>query len=348
MFLSFCLRRTEPWPRLHRNCDFVAHEHTCETGRKKAGDYPRWVLIFALGQEGSGATGDPGTIFAADKVMKKLFLSLIFFSVATFGFSQLKDLKPGLNLFSSQQDIQLGQEAAMQVQQEQPVIQNPQLTAYLNTLVTRLANTPHGKSEFPYKPNAIASKDINAFALPGGPIFVYTGLIGEAGNEAELAGFLAHEMTHVKLRHGTSQATQANLIELPLALAQQAVGGSVLGQLTQLGIALGFNSVLLKMSRGHESEADYNGAIMMGEAGYNPLAMAQFFQKLEGKGGRESRLTQFLSDHPNPGNRVKSVQAEIAKMPQRPYTSDTGQFQSMKQLVSTIPIPPPRAPISQK
>ena len=280
--------------------------------------------------------------------MRRLVLFLILIGIATVAFAQLKDLKPGFNLFSSQQDIQLGQESAVQVAQQQPVVQNAQLTAYLNNVVARLANTPHGKSEFPYKVNAIASKDINAFALPGGPIFVYTGLIGEASNESELAGVLAHEMTHVKLRHGTNQATQANLIELPFALAEKAVGsGSLLGQLTQLGIGLGFNSIILKMSRGHESEADYNGAQTMAEAGYNPLSMAQFFQKLEAKGRAENRLTQFLSDHPNPGNRVKAVQDEIRQMPQRSYRAETGQFPAMKQLVSTIPVPPPPKPISQ-
>jgi beta-barrel assembly-enhancing protease len=279
--------------------------------------------------------------------MRKLCLALIFVGVTTAALAQLKDLKPGFNLFSSQQDIQLGQEAATQVQQQQPVVQNAQLTSYLNSLAKRLASTTHGQSEFPYKVNAIASKDINAFALPGGPIFVYTALIQEASNEGELAGVLAHEMTHVKLRHGTNQATEANLIELPLALAEKAAGNSMLGQLGQLGISLGVNSVLLKMSRGHESEADYNGAQTMAEAGYNPLAMAQFFQKLEAKGGSESRLTQFLSDHPNPGNRVKAVQDEVRRMPQRNYSADSGQFAGIKRLVSGIPVPAPKTPISQ-
>jgi beta-barrel assembly-enhancing protease len=281
--------------------------------------------------------------------MKKLVFALILVGVATVGFAQLKELKPGFNLFSSQQDIQVGQEAAAEVQKQQPVVQNAQLTGYLNNLVARLAATPHGKSEFPYKVNAIASKDINAFALPGGPIFVYTGLISEASNESELAGVLAHEMTHVKLRHGTNQATEANVIQLPLVLAEKAVGGGGLfGQLTQLGINLGLNSVILKMSRGHESEADYNGALTMADAGYNPISMAQFFQKLEAKGGRETRLTQFLSDHPNPGNRVKAVQDEIRQMPQKSYTADTGQFAAVKQLVSKIPVPAAPAPTSQK
>ena len=280
--------------------------------------------------------------------MRKLLFTLILVSIASAGLAQLKDLRPGFNLFSSQQDIQLGQEAAAQVAQQETVVPNAQLTGYLNNILMRLSSTPHGQSEFPYKANAIASKDINAFALPGGPIFVYTALIGEASNEAELAGVLAHEMTHVKLRHGTNQATQENLIELPLALAAKAAGNSMLGQLEKLGISLGVNSLLLKMSRSHESEADYNGAQTMAEAGYNPVAMAQFFQKLEAKGGTETTLTQFLSDHPNPGNRVKAVQNEIRLMPRRTYTTDSGQFPAIKQLVATIPVPPPKTPVPQK
>ena len=177
---------------------------------------------------------------------------------------------------------------------------------------------------------------------------MHTALIKEASNESELAGVLAHEMTHVKLRHGTSQATEANLIQLPFALAERAIGsGSLLGQIAELGIGLGFNSVILKMSRGHEAEADYNGALTMAEAGYDPLAMAEFFQKLEAKGGRESRLAQFLSDHPNPGNRVRAVEDEIRQMPPRPYSGDTGQFATIKQLVYRIPVPAPKSPISQ-
>src|SRR5438132_10670016 len=209
--------------------------------------------------------------------MRKLLFALIMVSVATVGSAQLKDLKPGFNLFSPQQDIQVGQEAAAQVKQEQSVVQNTQLTAYLNNLMKRLSSTPHGESEFPYQVNAIASKDINAFALPGCPIFVYTGLIQAASNESELAGVLSHEMTHVKLRHGTNQASDANLIQLPFALAEKAIGsGSLLGQLAQVGIGLGFNSVILKMSRSHESEADYNCAQVMSEPGYSLISLSQF------------------------------------------------------------------------
>jgi predicted Zn-dependent protease len=281
--------------------------------------------------------------------MRKMYFATLLITVSTAGFAQLKNLQPGFNLFSAQQDIQVGQEAAAQVQQQQPVVNNAQLNGYLSDLLQRLAKTPHGQSEFPYQVHAIASKEVNAFALPGGPIFVYTGLIQETNNEAELAGVLAHEMTHVKLRHGTHQASQANLIELPLALAGRAVGtGSLLAQLTQLGIGLGANSVLLKMSRSAESQADYNGAQTMAEAGYNPVSMAQFFQRLEASGGKEGRLAQFLSDHPSPGNRVGAVQGEIRQMQPRTYTANTGQFPAIKQLVAGIPVPPASKPVSQR
>src|SRR5437899_944356 len=184
--------------------------------------------------------------------MRKLLFALIMVSVASIGLAQLKDLKPGFNLFSSQQDIQAGQEAAAQVKQEQPVVQNTQLTAYLNNVMKRLSSTPHGESEFPYQVSAIASNDINAFALPGGPIFVYIGLIQEASNQSELAGVLAHEMSHVKLRHGTNQVSESDLIPLPFRLGEKSLGGrSLVGQLAQFGIGLGFDSVLLKMSRSH-------------------------------------------------------------------------------------------------
>ena|SRR2546427_1312375 len=172
--------------------------------------------------------------------MRKLFLAL-------FLVTQLKDLKPGFNLFSPQQDIQVGQEAAAKVAAEQPVVQNEQLTGYLTDLLKHLANTPHGKSEFPYEIHAIAS----------------------------------------------------------------------------------------------------NGALTMADAEYNPLAMAEFFQKLEAKGARESRLAEFLSDHPSPGNRVKAVEDVVRQLPPRTYSADTERFRAIKQLISGIEIPPAPRPLSR-
>jgi hypothetical protein len=172
---------------------------------------------------------------------------------------------------------------------------------------------------------------------------VNSGLIKAADNEAQLAGVLAHEISHVALRHGTHQASKANLVRLPAALAGAVLGqsGSMLGQLGQLGIGLGANSLLLRYSRDAESQADLLGAQIMSKAGYNPIEMARFFEKLEAQGGHNG--PQFLSDHPNPGNRVKAVSDEIRYLPQRSYDAQEGNLARMKAIVAELP-PPPKAP----
>jgi Zn-dependent protease with chaperone function len=256
------------------------------------------------------------------------------------------EIKPGFNLFSKEQDIQLGKEAAAQVRQQYQVVQNRELQDYINRVGQRLAKQPEAGG-YPYTFTLLNEKSVNAFALPGGPAFVFTGLILEADNEAQLAGVLAHEISHVALRHGTNQASKANLIQLPAMLAGAMIGnGSMLGQLAQLGIGLGANSVLLKFSRTAEEQADALGARIMSEAGYNPIEMARFFEKLEAQGG--SRAPQFLSDHPNPGNRVRAVEQEIQAFPRRAYNAESGDFARIKALVAQLPAPPPpKAPRAQ-
>jgi beta-barrel assembly-enhancing protease len=122
-------------------------------------------------------------------------------------------------------------------------------------------------------------------------------------------------------------------------LAGAVAGHSLIGQLAQLGIGVGANSALLKFSRTDEAQADYNGAEIAAEAGYNPLEMANFFEKLEKQSGPRSRVAEWLSDHPNPGNRVAAVEDEIRQMPQRSLTADTGQFARIKDLVAHLPTP---------
>jgi len=253
-------------------------------------------------------------------------------------------LKPGFNLFSKQQDVQLGQEAAQQVRQQYQVVQNPALQNYLKQVGERLANTNSAKQGgFPFNFTLLNVGEINAFALPGGPMFVFTGLMKATDNEAQLAGVMAHEMSHVILRHGTNQASKANLIQLPAVLAGSVAGnGSMLGQLAQLGVGLGANSVLLKFSRDAETQADALGSHMMSEAGYNPVEMARFFEKLQGASG-SGPGSQFFSDHPNPGNREKAIEAEIQVLPQRSYGYETGEFARVKQQIQALPAPPKQA-----
>ena len=242
-----------------------------------------------------------------------------------------RELKPGFNLFSKQQDVQLGQEAAQQIERQVRLVRTPELNDYVSRIGRRLAAQPQA-DQYPYTFKVVQDKNINAFALPGGPTYVNTGLISAADNEAQLAGVMAHEIAHVALRHGTNQASKANLIQLPAMLAGAMAGGSMMGQLAQLGIGLGANSVLLKFSRNAERDADLLGARMMAGAGYNPIEMARFFEKLEGNGGRG---LEFLSSHPNPGNRRKAIEEEIRYLPQRNYTEGTGQFQQMKSRVGS-------------
>jgi predicted Zn-dependent protease len=248
---------------------------------------------------------------------------------------------PGFNLFSKDQDVQLGKESAEQVRKQMTVIKDPVLTDYVNRVGKRLVSAREAQeSGFPFTFEVVADPSINAFALPGGPMFINTGLLRAVDNEAQLAGVMGHEMSHVILRHGTNQASKSQLIQLPAVLGSQVAGGSMLGKLTQLGIGLGANSVLLKFSRTAESQADLMGSHLMAESGYNPIEMARFFEKLNAEGGQ--RAPQFMSDHPNPENREKAIQEEIQKLPQKNYGYQTGQFQRMKQVVAGIREPKPK------
>lgn len=271
-------------------------------------------------------------------MLKTRRLSLLAFLLASTAFAQLRTPKPGFNLFSKEQDVQLGREAAAQIERQVQVVRDSELQNYIASIGRRLAQTPEAGG-YPYTFKLVNDQSINAFALPGGPTYINTGLIRAADNEAQVAGVIAHEISHVALRHGTNQASKANLIQLPAMLAGAIVGnGSMLGQLAQLGIGLGANSVLLKFSRNAERDADLLGATMMARAGYNPIEMARFFEKLEAQGG--SRGPQFLSDHPNPGNRVKYVSEQVRYLPQANYSNgDTAAFNHIKSLVGGLPNP---------
>ena len=255
--------------------------------------------------------------------------------------------QPGFNLFSKQQDVQLGQENAAQVRKQMTVIQDPVLTAYVTKVGKRLVASQEAQgSGFPFSFEVVADPSINAFALPGGPMFINTGLLRAVDNEAQLAGVMGHEMSHVILRHGTNQASKANLIQIPAALAAAAAGKGTLGsQLAQLGIGFTAGGVLRKFSRNAETQADLMGSHLMAEGGYDPNEMARFFDKLTAQGGSgNSSLAQFFSDHPNPGNREQAIQREARLLPQQRYGYQTGDFKRMKDAVAKIKEPKPKQP----
>ena len=227
-----------------------------------------------------------------------------------------------------------------------PVLNNAQINGYLQNIGKRLAASKYS-GDWPFSFKGISDKNINAFALPGGPMFVNTATILAADNEAQLAGVMAHEMSHVVLRHGTNQASKKQLISLPAMLAGGMMGNGIAGALGQLGIGLAANSALLSYSRGAESQADYNGTLILADVGYNPIEMSRFFEKLEAEGSSGGGfLTAFLSDHPSPGNRVKATEQVVQQLPPRTYKEDiSGQFAAIKSAVGKLPPPPtPKKP----
>jgi predicted Zn-dependent protease len=253
--------------------------------------------------------------------------------------------KPGYNFFSPQQDTQLGREASVEVEKQLPLVKDPQVERYVTDLGRRLAGLAPGNTDYPWTFKVVNSQDINAFALPGGFIYVNRGVLETAENEAQLAGVVAHEIGHVTMRHGTHQATQMMLAQMPLAIFGGVLGrgSSVTSQLAQLGISLGVNSLLLKNSRSAESEADQVGTYTLYQAGYDPKAMAQFFEIIEKK--YPQRTIQFFSDHPNPENRIEKVDELIPQLgPPREGKTDSPEFQVAKRKLLAMPAAPKATP----
>src|SRR3954471_1777420 len=241
------------------------------------------------------------------------------------------------NMYSPEQDVQVGPQAAAEVYKKMSVLpENDPLTKYLQRIGNDLASHANGQpingQKWPFNFHVIAQKDVNAFALPGGPMFVNVGTIVSADNEAELAGVMAHEMSHVRLRHGTVNASKGGMLEALGQIAGGVLGNGAAGSLAQLGAQIGVGSVLLKFSRGYEKEADLLGTDLMYDTGYNPQAMADFFKKLAAEGG--ARGPQFLSDHPNPGNRSEYVAAEVKTLPSRSYRGNSSDWAAVKSKAS--------------
>jgi Zn-dependent protease with chaperone function len=271
---------------------------------------------------------------------KRWVALLVICALAAFAAAQKKMPKPGWNLFKKQQDIQLGREYAQQVERQMYVVPNKELNDYVTRVGMRLVRQG-GLEDYPYYFKVVQDDSINAFALPGGPTYVHTGLLKAAENEAQLAGVLAHELSHVVLRHGTHQASRAVALQAPAMVLGGLAGRSGLSALlAQLGIGLGANSVLIGFSRSMESEADLLGAYTMAKAGYNPLELARFFEKLEAERGNPNWLvSRFLSDHPSPGNRIQALDEQLPYMPRGPYNAEEGDLVHIQQVVAQLSAP---------
>lgn len=216
-------------------------------------------------------------------------------------------------LVSDEQEEQLGLQVKSELEQTQHVkyLTDPVVNSYVQSVIDRIL--PYAKNDRPnqkWELHVIDDmKTVNAFATPGGYIYVYSGLLAEAGNEAELAGVLAHESGHVVARHIARQMVDTYGLEAVLSLAL----GKNPSLLQQIAGGVAAKGTMLANSRADETEADEYGARYSSRAGYDPNGLVTFFQKLLAKQGSESRLLTILSDHPATSDRIEHIKAFIAE-----------------------------------
>jgi Zn-dependent protease with chaperone function len=230
------------------------------------------------------------------------------------------------NPYGLDKDVQLGRQAAAEVERKMPLLNDGRVQSYVEQVGRRLAEAIPAEfqhPEFRYSYKVVNAKDINAFALPGGFTYVNRGLIEASKNEGEMAGAIAHEISHVALRHGTAQVAKAQKYQTGAAVVGilgSVFGAPAAGQLGQMGIGAYF----LKFSREYEKQADILGAHIMANAGYDPRDMANLFKTLEQQGGKGG--PQWLSDHPNPGNRFEYINKEADALALRNPIHNTDEF----------------------
>ena len=243
-------------------------------------------------------------------------------------------ITPDNNKYTPAQDVQIGQEAAQEVRRELPMLQDERIDDYVDRVGARLVRSipeQYQHSEFRYSFEVVNQREINAFALPGGPMFLHRGMMEAAKTEGEVAGVMAHEIAHVALRHGTAQATKAQGFQIG-AVAGQILGaivGGTAGSIIAQGSQFGLGAYFLKYGREYEREADLLGAQIMARAGYDPRGMADMFRTIEqqskGSGGPE-----WLSSHPNPANRYEAIMKEASMLRVEGNVPSSADFQSVQ------------------
>lgn len=236
-------------------------------------------------------------------------------------------INPGWNLFSPQQDVEIGQQSAMEAERQVPILNDRDVEQYVNNIGQRLAANAGGP-KFQYRFRVVNQSDINAFALPGGYIYLNRGIIENAKNEGEIAGVLAHEIAHSALRHGTHQASKAYAANAGLQILGGLLGGKV-GQSTAQILntvgGVGLNALFLKFSRELETQADVRGAQILAASGYTPADMVSFFNTLAKVD--TAKKTTWLSHHPAPPDRIARIEKErqLLREPATP-TQNTQQL----------------------
>lgn len=255
------------------------------------------------------------------------------FTSVSLVFGQTKIVAPE-NKYSVQEDVKAGREAAQQVEEQLPILRDDGVDDYVERVGQRLVSgiPPEFRHpQFRYEFDVVNVSDINAFALPGGPMYINRGMLEAARSEGEVAGVLAHEISHVALRHGTAQAGKATPYQVGSILGQiaGAIIGGVAGQAISLSSQFGFGTAFLRYGREYERQADLLGSQIMARAGYDPRDMASMFQTIQSKGGGRGG-PEWMSSHPNPGNRHAAITKEAAQLRVTNPVRNTQEFAQVK------------------
>lgn len=279
--------------------------------------------------------------FARRRAASRLLASALIVLLAAPGVLGAQTrVTPPKNKYTPEQDVEIGLKAAEEARREYPVIENEKIDRYLDRIGQRLvAAAPPELNEpvYQYSFTPLNLKEINAFALPGGPMFVNRGMVEAAKVEGEVAGVMAHELSHVLLRHGTANATKAQGFQLGAlagAIAGAVIGGGW-GQVISQGSQFGLGTWLLKYSREYEKQADLLGAQIMARAGYDPRDLAHMFETIQAdsKGGGP----EWLSSHPDPGNRTEYITKEARSLKIAARQDSDKDFQAFREAFASLP-----------
>jgi Zn-dependent protease with chaperone function len=247
------------------------------------------------------------------------------------------------NKYSPAEDVKLGREAAAEVEQQMPMLNDDRVDGYVERVGARLVeNIPaeFRHNGFRYTFDVVNLREINAFALPGGPMYAHRGMLEKASTEGEIAGVLAHEISHVALRHGTAQASAAQpyqLGQIGSAIIGAIIGGRA-GEVISAAGQFGLGALFLRYSRDYEKQADILGAQIMARSGYDPREMANMFRTIEKESG--GRAPEWLSNHPNPGNRAEYITREAQSLRVQDPIRNTPEFQSVQSRLGQMPPAP--------
>jgi predicted Zn-dependent protease len=236
----------------------------------------------------------------------------------------------GFNLVSEDEELKLGDELSQEIARQGELVQDTNVTGYVSDVGQRLVDVSM-RPNYPYRFYVLKKEEVNAFAIPGGHMYIQTGLILAAEREAEVAAVMAHELGHAEKRHSTQQLSRY----YGLSLITSVLLGKNPSQTQQIVSGLLGNIAIMKYSRDAEREADYIAVHLLYRAGYDPLALADFFQKLKAmQDSRPGPLESLFLSHPMTEDRIAFVEEEVRQLvPKPPTRTDNGQFLRIQKLL---------------